>query len=164
MQMNAGGDKKRSGPYKVIANNRKAFRNYEILEKMEAGIELVGSEVKSCRDSRISLDEGFAQAKNGECYLYGVHIAQCSNTNRFDQHEPKRPRRLLLHKREISKIQDKIGQKGLTVVPLKLYFNDKNRLKVEIALAQGKNVRDKRDDIKARDVKRDLNRIVKQAY
>lgn len=155
---------KGKGPYKVIANNKKARRNYEILEKFEAGIELVGSEVKSCRMSKINMDEGFAQAKNGQCFLHGIHIAECGVSNRFYQHEPRRPRRLLLHKREIRKLQEKVGQKGMTVVPLKIFFNDRNRLKVEIALAQGKNVRDKREDIKSREAKRDIQRIAKNAY
>eukprot|EP00903_Cladosiphon_okamuranus_P013958 g12980.t1 len=155
---------KGKGPYKVISNNKKARRNYEVLETFEAGIELVGSEVKSCRMSKINMDEGFAQAKNGQCFLHGVHIAECSVSNRFYQHEPRRPRRLLLHKREIMKLQEKVAQKGMTVVPLKIFFNDRNRLKVEIALAQGKNVRDKREDIKAREAKRDIQRIAKNTY
>ncbi|CAM9731816.1 unnamed protein product [Ectocarpus sp. 6 AP-2014] len=155
---------KGKGPYKVIATNKKARRNYEILEKFVAGIELVGSEVKSCRMSKINMDEGFAQAKKGQCFLHGIHIAECGVSNRFYQHEPRRPRRLLLHKREIKKLEDKVAQKGMTVVPLKIFFDDNNRLKVEIGLALGKNVRDKREDIKARDAKRDIQRISKNAY
>ncbi|CAN0142525.1 unnamed protein product [Discosporangium mesarthrocarpum] len=90
-------DKPKS-PYRVVANNKKALRNYEVVERFEAGVELLGTEVKSCRSARVSLDEGFAQVKDGQCYLHGVHIAQHGSTHRTDQHEAKRPRRLLLHK------------------------------------------------------------------
>ncbi|CAN0324952.1 unnamed protein product, partial [Scytosiphon promiscuus] len=102
--------------------------------------------------------------KRGQCFLHGVHIAECGVSNRFYQHEPRRPRRLLLHKREIKKLEDKVAQKGMTVVPLKIFFNDSNRLKVEIGLALGKNVRDKREDIKSREAKRDMQRKAKNAY
>ncbi|CAM9253344.1 unnamed protein product [Phaeothamnion confervicola] len=144
-----------------LIKRRQASRNYEILERLEAGIELFGTEVKSCRDSRISLDEGFAQAKNGQLYLHGVHIAPHGSTNAFFQHEAKRTRRLLLHKKEIRQLEQATATKGLTMVPLKVYFNDSNRLKVEIALGRGKDTRDKRDDIRERDSKRELQRVVK---
>ncbi|KAG5179443.1 small protein B [Tribonema minus] len=154
-------DASKDGPFKVIAKNKQAYRNYEILETFEAGIELLGTEVKSARGGRCSIDEGYAAAKRGECVLHGVHIAPYATSNAYDQHEAKRPRRLLLHKREIKRLEDMTTRAGYTAVPLTLYFNHKNLLKISVALARGKNERDKRDDIQQREAKRDLQRAVK---
>lgn len=156
----AGG--KDEGSFKIVARNKQASRNFELLDKYEAGIELLGTEVKSVRVGGSGIDESYVGAKNGECYIYGMNIAPHKSSNQFYQHETKRPRRLLLHKKEIKKLESMTSrQQGMTIVPLTLYFNHKNILKVSIALAKGKNVRDKRDDIKDRDNKRSIQRIMK---
>lgn len=153
---------------RVVALNRKARFQYEFLEKFEAGIALEGTEVKACREGGLSLGEGFAQAGSSDdhsIWLHGVHIAKHKSTSDYFNHEPKRPRRLLLSKRQGRSLSAALKNRGqsFTVVPTAAYFNEKNLLKVEIALARGKNVRDKRDDIKERDGKREAQRMVKNA-
>jgi SsrA-binding protein len=143
----------------VIARNRKAHFQYEILEKAETGIVLTGTEVKSIRNKDVSINESFAHLDNGEIFLYEMHIGQYKQGNR-DNHEPKRVRKLLLHKKEINKIAGKIKQKGYTMVPLSLYFKD-GIVKVELALVKGKTMVDKRDDIKKRDVEREIQRAMR---
>ena len=143
----------------VIARNRKAHFQYEILEKVETGIVLTGTEVKSIRNKDVSINESFAHLDNGEIFLYEMHIGQYKQGNR-DNHEPKRVRKLLLHKKEINKIAGKIQQKGYTMVPLSLYFKD-GLVKVELALVKGKTMVDKRDDIKKRDVEREIQRAMR---
>ncbi|HHT9110038.1 MAG TPA: SsrA-binding protein SmpB [Candidatus Brocadiaceae bacterium] len=143
----------------VIARNRKAHFQYEILEKVETGIVLTGTEVKSIRNKDVSINESFAHLDNGEIFLYEMHIGQYKQGNR-DNHEPKRVRKLLLHKKEINKIAGKIKQKGYTMVPLSLYFKD-GIVKVELALVKGKTMVDKRDDIKKRDVEREIQRAMR---
>ncbi len=143
----------------VIARNRKAHFQYEILEKVEAGIVLTGTEVKSIRNRDISINESFAHLDNDEIFLYEMHIGQYKQGNR-DNHEPKRVRKLLLHKKEINKIAGKIQQKGYTMVPLSLYFKD-GLVKVELALVKGKTTVDKRDDIKKRDIEREIQRAMR---
>lgn len=143
----------------VIAKNRKAYFQYEILEKFEAGIVLTGTEVKSVRNRDVSINESFATINQGEVYLYEMHIGQYKQGNR-QNHEPKRVRKLLLHRKEIDKIVGKIKLKGSTLIPLSLYFKE-GLVKVEIALARGKTTVDKRDDIKKRTIEREIQRMTR---
>lgn len=145
---------------KIIAENRKAYHDYQILERWEAGIALVGTEVKALRQGKANLRDAYAQVtKDIEIILYQMHISEYDHGN-INNHEPLRPRRLLLHKREIKKIGTKTAEKGLTLVPLKLYFRS-GKVKVELALAQGKHEYDKRQDIAKRDAKREMDRVMK---
>ena len=153
--------KKPGSSSKQVASNKLARRNYEILEEYEAGISLLGTEVKSCRNGKIQLRDGFARVQGGECWLHNVNIAQHDTTGRYFQHDETRARRLLLHKREILKLGAECDQKGLTLVPLRAYFNAENRLKVEIGLAKGKNLQDKRETIKRRQDERETSRMLK---
>ena len=146
---------------KTVASNKLARRNYEILAEYEAGISLYGTEVKSCRDGKLTLRDGYCRVKDGECWLENVNIAQHASTGRYFQHEETRPRRLLLHKREILKLASECDQKGLTIVPLSAYFNEENRLKLQIGLAKGKNLQDKRETIQRRQLDRDNQRMMK---
>lgn len=144
----------------IVAINRKARFNYEILEKIEAGISLKGTEVKSIRNKNVSIGDSYAHTKNNEIFLYNLHISQYEQGNR-ENHEPKRTRKLLLHKHEIKKIIGKIQQKGLSLVPLSIYIR-KGKIKVELAVARGKRVIDKREDIKKKTIEREIERIVKK--
>ena len=146
---------------KSVATNKLARRNYEILEDFEAGVSLKGTEVKSARDGRVTLRDGFCVVKDGECWLRNVNIARHSSSGSYFQHEETRPRRLLLHKREIRKLEAAIDQRGLTIVPLSCYFNEKSFLKVSIGLARGKKQQDKREDLKRKDAARDVARQIK---
>ena len=146
--------------FKVVAENRKARFNYEIGEKFEAGIALTGSEVKSLRSGKAAIAESYADARRGEIWLINSNITEYLQAGRFN-HAPKRARKLLLHKRQISKLIGAVEREGMTLVPLKLYFNDKGRAKVELALARGKEQRDKRRDVAERETKRRLEREVK---
>ncbi len=143
----------------IIAKNRKAYFKYEILEKIEAGVVLTGTEVKSIRNRDISINESFAHLNNGEIFVYEMHIGEYKQGNR-QNHEPKRVRKLLLHKREIAKITGKIKQKGYTMIPLSLYFKE-GVVKVELALVRGKTKIDKREDIKKRDIDREIQRAMR---
>ena len=143
----------------IIAKNRKAYFQYEILEKIEAGVVLTGTEVKSIRNRDVSINESFAHLNNGEIFVYEMHIGQYKQGNR-QNHEPKRVRKLLLHKREIAKIAGKIKQKGYTMIPLSLYFKE-GVAKVELALVRGKTKIDKREDIKKRDIDREIQRAMR---
>ena len=129
---------------KVVADNRRARFNYEIGESFEAGIALTGSEVKSLRAGKATIAESYADAKNGEIWLINANIPEYQQAGRFN-HAPKRPRKLLLHEREINKLTGAVDREGMTIVPLKLYFNDRGRAKLEIALAKGKKLHDKRE-------------------
>ncbi|CAJ1969176.1 unnamed protein product [Cylindrotheca closterium] len=157
------GTKKKKPNDGTIARNRQARRNYEILETLEAGIVLTGTEVKSIRDGKMIINEAFIKTSydGKSCTLMNCHIGKHTMSGEYFQHEEKRPRPLLLHKAQALKLKQKTDQKGLTIVPLKAYFNKDNRVKLEIALVKGKNVRDKRDDIKNRDLKRETDRIIK---
>jgi len=146
---------------KIVAENKKAFFNYDLLEKLEAGISLLGSEVKSIREGRVSLKESFAEIRNGEVYLLNCHISPYEAANRFN-HEPRRPRKLLLHKQEIKRLTGKIKEKGLTLIPTKVYFKEKGKVKIEIALARGKRAFEKKEAIKARDVEREVRAEMKR--
>ena len=141
---------------KLVALNKKARHLYEFLEKYEAGLVLMGSEVKSLRLGRISFKDGYVKFQDGEAFLIGVHIAPYENAG-YAGHEPERPRKLLLHTAEINAMRVKVEQKGLTVVPVRVYFKN-GRAKAEIALARGKKVFDRRDDLKNRDLDRDAAR------
>jgi SsrA-binding protein len=145
-----------------VANNKLARRDYEILEDFEAGISLVGTEVKSCRAGKCTLRDGYCRIKKGECWLENVNIARHATSGSYFQHEELRPRRLLLHKSEIRKLAEAIDRKGLTVVPLAAYFNEKNCLKVKIGLARGKKLQDKREDLKRKDMAREVSRQLKE--
>tara|TARA_B100000315_G_C14590787_1_gene595643 strand:- start:3675 stop:4133 length:459 start_codon:yes stop_codon:yes gene_type:complete len=144
---------------KIITTNRKAFRDYHILEKIEAGIELVGSEVKSLREGRANLKDSYGALRGNEIFLIGMHIGQYSHTG-YTTHEPYRDRRLLLHRREIRKFQRLVKEKSQTIIPLKLYFK-KGLAKVVIASAKGKREYDKKEAIAERDRKRDVERELK---
>jgi len=146
---------------RIIATNKKATYNYEILERMEAGISLLGTEVKSVRDGKISLKESYAEIKEGEAFLINCHISPYEPASRFN-HDPRRERKLLLHRREIKRLIGKIKEKGLTLVPTKVFFNDKGKVKVEVSLAKGKRAYEKREVIRERDRKRELRAELKK--
>ncbi|MFY8194031.1 SsrA-binding protein SmpB [Novosphingobium sp. B1] len=145
---------------KVVAENRRARFEYFIEEKYEAGICLTGTEVKSLRFGEGSIAESYAEVKNGEVWLVNSNVPEFSHGNRFN-HVPKRPRKLLLKERQIAKFTGAVERKGMTLVPLSIYFNSRGRAKVELALCKGKNVADKRATMKDRDWKRDKARIMK---
>jgi len=147
---------------KVVSQNKKAYHDYFILDTYEAGIELKGTEIKSVRKGSTNLKDAFIRIKNNEAFIENMHIAPYEQGNRFN-HEPLRTRKLLLHKKQIKKLQKEVKENGLTIVPTKLYFNT-SKLKVEIALARGKKLYDKRQDLKAKDAKRDVERALKNAY
>jgi SsrA-binding protein len=147
--------------YKVIADNRQARFRYEILETYEAGIELKGTEVKSIRQGKANLQDGYALIRNGEAWLLNVHISPYQKATDFFNHDPRRTRRLLLHKKEIRKLIGKVEQEGLTLVPLKMYFK-RGFVKVTIALGRGKKLHDKRESLKERQDKRDMARAMKR--
>lgn len=146
---------------KSVAENRRARYDYHIEDKFEAGIMLTGTEVKSLRFGEGSIAESYAEIRNGEAWLVNSNIPEFSHGNRFN-HEPKRPRKLLLHEREIARLHGAVERKGMTLVPLSVYFNSRGRAKVELALARGKNTADKRQMIKERDWKRDQARIMRE--
>jgi SsrA-binding protein len=145
---------------RVVAENRRARFDYEILDTYEAGIELKGPEVKSLREGRTNLAESYAAMKGGELFLVNANIPEYRQANRFN-HEPKRPRKLLLHRRQIDKLANGVLREGLTIVALKLYFNQRGRAKVDIALAKGKKLHDKRETIKERDWGREKSRLLR---
>lgn len=143
-----------------IATNRKAFRDYEILEKLEGGIALAGSEVKSLRQAKASLDDSFARIEGGELFLYNAYIAPYEQASYLNV-ESKRQRKLLLHRGQIKRLADKTAQRGFTIIPLKMYFNSRGLVKVELALARGKKFYDRREDIKRRDTDLALRKALK---
>lgn len=151
--------KQKGKPTGIIASNRKALRNYNVLEKFEAGIELLGTEVKSIRSSKVDLSAGFASIDHGEAMLYEVHIKPYEFAHQFN-HEPRRPRRLLLHRREINKLIGKTTMKGLTLIPLSLYFNQRGMIKVELGLCKGKLMRDKRETLRRKTADREAERAM----
>ncbi len=144
-----------------LASNRRAFHEYHIHERLEAGIALTGTEVKAARAGKVQLKDGFVEFRGGEAYLMSIHISHYSHGNR-ENHEPERPRKLLLKRREISRFSGRAQAKGHTVVPLKLYLKG-NRVKVEIALAQGKKLYDKRQAARERDLDREAREAMKNA-
>jgi len=146
----------------TIAKNKKAYHDYTILEKYEAGIVLQGSEVKAIRAGRVNLKDSFVRLVQGEAFLFNAHIGLLSTTHRYYGHEERGSRKLLLKRKEIEKLQRSVEKDGLTVVPLQLYFNRKNFVKVQIAIAKGKKLHDKRQDLKEKDMKRDIERAAKE--
>jgi SsrA-binding protein len=144
---------------KLITDNRRARHDYELLERFEAGVVLTGTEVKSLRQGRATLGQAYADVRDGEAWLHGAEIAIYDQGNRAN-HEPTRSRKLLLHRREIDRLYGQVREKGLTLVPTRLYFKD-GRVKIELALARGKDVRDKRRAVADRDAKREMERAVK---
>jgi SsrA-binding protein len=147
--------------FKIAADNRKARYTYEIGETFEAGIALTGTEVKSLRGGKATIGDSYADEKNGELWLVNAYIPEYLQANQFN-HEAKRPRKLLLHRREVDKLTAAVQREGMTVVPLKIYFNEKGRAKVELALARGKKLHDKRETEKARDWARDKARLMRE--
>lgn len=144
-----------------IAENRKARHRFQVMETLECGIALVGSEVKSLRDGKLSLDEAYGRVKNGELWLVGCDIPEYTNANDWN-HDPKRQRKLLVHSREIRRFANKAHEKGLTLVPLKLYFNTRGLAKVTIGLCRGKKLFDKRESLKKADMQRDIARAMRR--
>jgi SsrA-binding protein len=144
---------------KLIASNKKAFHDYHVLDKLEAGLELTGTEVKSLREGLANLKDSYVTFKNGEAFLFGAHISPYTHGNR-ENHDPERTRKLLLHRREIDKLHVQVAEKGLTVVPLRLYFKG-NRVKAEIGVVRGKKLYDKRETEKRREAEREAAAALK---
>jgi SsrA-binding protein len=150
----------KSDGFKIVSDNRQARFQYEILETYEAGIELAGTEVKSIRQGKVNLRDGFALVRNGEVFLHNVHISPHQTASQVFNHDPTRTRKLLLHRDEIRKLIGKVEQQGLTLVPLKMYLK-RGWVKVDLALVRGKKLHDKREDLKRRQDKRDMERAIK---
>ncbi len=147
-------------PNRVVADNRKARFNYEIMDTYEAGISLTGTEVKSLREGKATIGEAYAGPSGDEIFLFNAYIPEYLQANRFN-HETRRPRRLLLHKRQINKLIGATQREGFTVIPLKIYFNDRGRAKVELGLGRGKKLHDKREAEKQRDWNREKARLMR---
>ena len=152
--------KKKDPDRKVVADNRKARFNYEIIDTVEAGLVLTGTEVKSLRASKANIQESYAAPEDGEIWLINSHIPEYLEANR-NNHEPRRRRKLLLNKREMARMAQAVDKQGMTLVPLKLYFTDRGRAKLEVAVAKGKKLHDKRDTQKQRDWHREKQRLLK---
>ena len=144
---------------KLIVDNRRARHEYHLGDRVEAGLVLAGTEVKALRDGQATLQQAYAEMRDGEAWLVGLHVPEYSEGNRAN-HDPDRPRKLLLHRREIERLASGVAEKGFTLVPTRLYFKD-GRVKVELALARGKELRDKRRDIATRDARRQIERELK---
>lgn len=153
--------KEKAPAAKNITVNKKAFHDYEIIEKYEAGIALLGSEVKSIREGRVSFKDSYVEIKSQEAFLVSTHIAPYPNAT-YNNHEPERERKLLLHKQELKKLDRKIKTRGVTIVPLRMYLTPKGKVKLEIALAKGKRLYDKKQKIKEKDIQRDMDREMKR--
>ena len=148
----------------IVATNRKALFDYFIINKIEAGIVLSGSEVKAIRAKKVNIKDSFVRIIRNEAFLFNAHISHLSTTNAYFKPDPKAPRKLLLHKKEIHKLFSLVSQKTYSIVPLKLYFNKKNTLKVQIALVQGKKLYDKRESIKKKTLDREAQVALKNKY
>lgn len=146
----------------TIARNKKAYHDYHIEEKFEAGIVLKGSEIKAIRAARVNLKDSFIRFVKHEAVLFNAHIGRLETTHHYYSHEERGSRKLLLHKKELTKLQTAVERDGYTIVPLQLYFNHKNIVKIQIAIAKGKNLHDKRHDLKEKDMKRDMARALKE--
>ncbi|MDD5373763.1 MAG: SsrA-binding protein SmpB [Sulfurimonas sp.] len=145
----------------TIAKNKKAYFDYFLEEKFEAGLVLKGSEIKAIRAGRVNLKDSFIRFVQGEAFLFNAHIGRLETTHHFYAHEERGSRKLLLHKKQIAKMVKAVEKDGFTVVPLQLYFNDRNIVKIQIAIAKGKQLHDKRNDLKEKDMKRDMERSMK---
>jgi len=154
-------EKEKDNFFKNITVNKKALHDYEILEKFEAGMILMGSEIKSTRDGRVNLKDSYVEIRAGEAFLVKAHISPYPNAS-YNNHEPERERKLLLHKRELMKLDKKVKTRGVTIVPLRMYFNKKGMAKIEIALAKGKREYEKKDKIKEKDIIRDMDRELRR--
>jgi SsrA-binding protein len=163
MSSKSGGAKssRKQEGIKVVADNRRARYDYEIIDTFEAGIELVGPEVKSLREGRANIGDSYASVTDGELYLVNAYVPEYRQANRFN-HETRRPRRLLLHRRQIDRLAGGVLRDGLTIVPLRIYFNERGRAKVGIALAKGKKLHDKRESIKERSWNRERARLMRE--
>jgi SsrA-binding protein len=157
----SGSGAKSGSTQRPIAENRKARHRYEVLETLECGVALVGSEVKSLRDGKLSLDEAYGRVKANEAWLVGCDIPEYRNATVWN-HEPKRPRKLLMHNRELKKFANQAHEKGLTLVPLRLYFNQRGVAKVLLGLCRGKKLQDKRQALKKADMQRDMQRAIRR--
>ncbi|MBO8160933.1 MAG: SsrA-binding protein SmpB [Thermosipho sp. (in: Bacteria)] len=146
---------------KIVATNKKAYTDYVIQETYEAGIELKGTEVKSLREMGANFKDSFCRIKDGEVFLLNLNIPPYRNGNIFN-HDPERPRKLLLHKKEIHRLLGKVKEQGLTIIPTKIYFNERGKVKVEIAVAKGKKLYDKREDIKRKEINRKISEYLKR--
>lgn len=155
------GRKPAGQPVKIIAENRKARHRFSVLDSLECGIALVGSEVKSLRAGKMSLDESYGRVKDDEVWLVGCDIQEYSNASLWN-HEPKRPRKLLMHRREVAKFAGRAKEKGLTLVPLKMYFNERGVAKVQLGLCRGKQLHDKRESLKKATMKREMDRAMRR--
>ncbi len=145
----------------TIAKNKKAYHDYSIEEKFEAGIVLKGSEIKAIRAGRVNLKDSFIRIDDGEVVLFNAHIGLLDTTHHYYRHEERGARKLLLHKKEIAKLERAVQRDGMTIVPLSMYYNHKNIVKLQIAIAKGKKLHDKRQDLKEKDQKRDIDRAMK---
>jgi SsrA-binding protein len=157
----ASGGKKSASGLTIVSENRKAKHRYEILDSVECGMMLMGSEVKSMREGKLSLDEAHIRDKNGELWLLGADIAHYNNAGMWN-HDPRRPRKLLVHAREFEKFAGRAHERGLTLVPLRVYFNDRGIAKCVMGLVKGKKLQDKRESIKKRDTDRGLQRAMRR--
>ncbi len=146
---------------RTISENRKARHRFEILEQIECGIQLMGSEVKSLREGQVSLDEAYVRVRDGDLWLVGADIAEYRQATAWN-HEPRRPRKLLVHRRQLDKLSEKAHQRGLTLIPLRIYLNDRGLIKVMVGVGRGKKLFDKRAAKRDADVKRDIDRAMKQ--
>lgn len=151
----------KSGGHKIITRNRKASHEYHLTTTYQAGLVLMGSEIKSIRLNQVNLSDGFVQERDGELWLMNVHVAPYAQAKAFGHTDPRRPRKLLLHKKEIAQIISRIREKGMSAIPITLYL-DGGRAKVEVAIGQGKKLYDKRASIAERDTRRELQRIMKE--
>ena len=153
-------EKKPDDGSKTISQNRRATHQYEILEKLECGIVLESSEVKSLREGKVSLNEAYVRVRDGELWLIGADIPEYPNANIYN-HKPKRPRKLLVHSKQFKKLSDRAHEKGLTLVPLRIYFNARGLVKLMLGVGKGKKLHDKRQDLKNADVKKRIDKIMK---
>lgn len=149
---------------KIVATNKKGYSNYDIIETLEAGISLLGNEVKSLRLGMVNLKDSYAVVKNGEVFLLNLHISPYPYSSPFERYDPERERKLLLHKKEIRKLYGKVKEKGLTLIPLEIYFNDRGKAKVKLALARGRKKWEKKEVIKEREIEKEIRRELKKRF
>jgi len=149
---------------KVVATNKKGYTNYDIVETIEAGISLLGNEVKSLRMGMVNIKDSYAVVRNGEVFLLNLHISPYPYSSSFVKYDPERERKLLLHKNEIRKLYGKVRERGLTLIPLEIYFNDRGKVKVKLALARGRKKWEKKEVIKEREIKREIGRELKKRF
>ncbi len=149
---------------KIVATNKKGYSDYDIVETIEAGISLLGNEVKSLRMGMVNIKDSYAVVRNGEVFLLNLHISPYPYSSPFIKYDPERERKLLLHKNEIRKLYGKVRERGLTLIPLEIYFNDRGKVKVKLALAKGRKKWEKREVIKEREIRREIGRELKKRF